>query len=523
MLLLLPLIFFALIATALGILRLRRMRMAYLWLLPAIIALVCWVVFIILPIPAAGNVFHTPGLFSLSVAGGLSFNLDETSWGFIYLVVSLVLVYFLTLLIRLDEEKRTLLWIGWLVLSAIAILSFAAGNLTTLIVSWFLFDILDFLFTFLILHSGGLEGSLVGSFTLRLVSLGLLIIAGIFMSPEKAQWLPAPLAPFAYFLLFFAAFFRTGLLPIRFENREGEEKSSSFIFLKETLLVLSGFSLLSFLPVQYLSNISQIILTTIFFLLSLTFVLLSIMKKSKCMDLWMKSILCLGCMCVFAGSPIALVGWGGVAMLGSGISYFYTQRSRRNQIFAWLGILSLSGLPYSIAGFALAGLTTSLSIFWLIPGLFVYSFLLFDFIRIIREPGEEKETIEPLYLAFYIFGLFQFALSPFAILIKNPVLAANVIRFWWVGIALLALCLGLFWLEKRIRISKTALENMTSRISGLFKSFSFEWLVKFWQWLSWSLSAIVQFLTRLLEGEGGVIWAIVILSLLVSLLSVGRS
>ena len=145
MLLLLPLIFFALIAIALGILRLRRMRMAYLWLLPAIIALVCWVVFIILPIPAAGNVFHIPGLFSLSVAGGLSFNLDETSWGFIYLVVSLVLVYFLTLLIRLDEEKRTLLWIGWLVFSAIAILSFAAGNLTTLIVAWFLFDILDFL------------------------------------------------------------------------------------------------------------------------------------------------------------------------------------------------------------------------------------------------------------------------------------------------------------------------------------------------------------------------------------------
>ena len=363
----------------------------------------------------------------------------------------------------------------------------------------------------------------MGSFTLRLVSLGLLIIAGIFMSPEKAQWLPAPLAPLAYFLLFFASLFRTGLLPIRFEIRDGEEKSSSFIFLKDTLLVLSGFSLLSFLPVQYLSNISQIILTAIFFLLSFIFVLLSIMKNSKTTDFWLKSILCLGCMSVFAGSPIALVGWGGVAMLGSGISYFYTQRSGRNQIFAWLSILSLSSLPYSIGSFALAGLTTSLSITWLIPGLFVYSFLLFDFIRIIREPGEEKETIEPFYLAFYLFGLFQFALSSFAILIKNTALAANVIRFWWVGIVLLALCLGLFWLEKRIRIPKTALENKTSRISSLFRLFSFEWLVKFWQWLSWFLFTIVQFLTRLLEGEGGVIWAIVILSLLVSLLSVGRS
>lgn len=523
MLLLLPLVFFLLIAIAMGVLRLRGMRMAYLWLLPAIIALVCWVVITILPIPTAGSVFHIPGLFSLLIGDGLSLNLNEASWGFIYLVVSLVLVYFLTMLIRLDEEKRTLFWIGWLILSAIAILTFAAGNLTTLMLTWFLFDILDYLFTFLILSSNRWEGSLMNIYSARFISLGLLFISNIFILPIKTQWLPKPPTPIIYFLLVFAGMFRMGLLPIQIEKRETKEKESSFTFLKNNLLVLSGFSLLSFLPAQYLSSTNQILLTAIFFLLSLIFVFLSVMNEPNSMNLWVKSILCLGCITVFSGSPIALVGWGGIVLLGSGISYFYSQRSKRNRVLVWLSVLSLSGLPFSIGALGLAGLTTTISNFWIVPGLFVYALLLYDYLHKVLIPNEETKSITPLFSAFYLFGLVQFVLSPFAILIKNSILAANTIRFWWTGIASLAFCLSLFLLEKRIQIGKTAIKKIMSRLIDVFSSVSYKWIENVWNWFFWFLSAIVQFLTRLLEGEGGVIWVIVILSLLISLFRIGRA
>lgn len=522
MLLLLPLIFFALIAIVLGIFRWRGMRMAYLWLVPVIIALVCWLIFVILPIPSNGNVIRIPGLFSLFKGGGLSFNLAETSWGFIFLVITLVLVYFLTLLVRLEDEKRTALWIGWLSLSTAAILAFTAGNLTTLVVTWSFFDILDFIFTFLFFRTGNLRESLGNFLFSRVPSLGLLIISGIFLSSPGDQWLPAPLLPAAYFLLFLAALFRMNILHFRTENSDFEKNIFSFDLLKRMLLVLLGFSLLSLLPIQFLSDQSQIALMSLLSLLAVLLIFISLKRKISTRDLWLNVIICLGFMTTISGSTIALVGWAGVVMLGMGIPFFYSHRSKRYRMFGLLGILSLAGLPYSISGFALAGLTTSLSMIWLIPGLFIYSFLLYDHIRYIYTLEEEKETSETPYLALNLFGLFLFSLSPFTILIKNPILASNVLRFWWIGIVLTIFCLIYYWMEKKVRWKVTFIKRLDSLILNFNNIAIIQWLRDIWLWISWFVSGLVQFLTRLLEGEGGVLWAVVILVLLVSLISVGR-
>jgi hypothetical protein len=523
MLLLLPLILFGLICVALGVLRLRGMRMAYLWLLPAFIALVCWITYLILPVPVAASLIKIPALFSQSAGGGLAFSLDANSWGFIFLVISLVLVYFLTLLIRLEQEKRSLLWIGWLLLSMTSILSFTAANLTTLIVTWTLFDLMDFLFTFFVLRINDPGQSLVKFFQSRVISVALLILVGVFLQPDSPQWLPAPLSTAAYFLLFSAALFRSGLLPFK-QNQDGNgERGVSFAYLKRITLVLSSFSLLSILPINYLTPASHFLLSAIFFILSLLFLILLLRKHQAGSDLWLNSIICLGCISCFSGTPISLLGWAGVAMLGTGMLQFYSLRSPRLNVFALMGALSLSGLPFTIGAFALAGLSSANSWAWLVISLPPYSLLLFDFVHRILLPGQENGKTESVFLAVYLFGLFLLAFSPFAILIKNAYLAANVLKYWWSGVVVLFLLFVFYWLTNRIRTRSLKIAILEKGILPIVNLFGFDWLNIIWQRIEGIFSGLFEFLTQLLEGEGGIIWAVVILALLVSLISVGRS
>ncbi len=523
MLLLLPLIFYGLTAIILGILRLRGMRMAFLWLLPVIISLVCWVIFLVMPIPASANLLKIPGLFSLSIVEGLSFVIDFSSWGFIYLVVSLVLSYFLTMVIRLEKEKRTWLWMGWLLLCMAAILSVSAGNLTTLIVAWVLFDLLDILFTYFILKINDLKESLNEFLPSRVISVLLLIAAGIFLPAETPQWLPSPLALPAYMLLFLAGLFRTGLLPSLSLDKPAAENESSFLFLKRILALLSGFSLLSFLPINYLNSISQITLSVVLFMLAIVFILIFMQQKKSITQLLLNSLICLGCIAVVSGTPIALLGWGGVALLGAAIPHFFTHRSMRLRIFTLLGVFSLSGLPYSIGAFALAGLTSAFSLAWLIPVIPLYALLIYLFIDSIQLPFDENPAPEPLYLAAHLIGLFILTFAPFAILIKNAQLAGSVSNYWWAGMTVVVLCMLFILINKKVHKKTSPIRKLTNGLIFVNKVLAFQWLEKTWKWLAWFLTGIVNFLTQLLAGEGGIIWAIVILVLLVSLISIGRS
>ena len=210
-------------------------------------------------------------------------------------------------------------------------------------------------------------------------------------------------------------------------------------------------------------------------------------------------------------------------MLGAGILHFYTYRSGRLNFFVWLGILSLSGLPYSISSFALVGLGSATSWYWLPAGLPVYALLLCNLVGSLQLPTAEKKSTEGLFLVVYSFGLFLLALSPFAILVKNRALAANALRYWWSGGVILVIGLLFYWFSKRIHINEKLLNKIKDRIIQSISFTTFSWLKNIWQGFVWIFSGITQFINQLLNGEGGIIWAMVVLALLVSLISVGRA
>ena len=523
MLFLLPIILFGLTCVALALLRLRGMRMAYIWLLPAFITLVCWSLFLVLPVPATASVIKIPWLYSLEESGSLVFNLDSNSWGFVFLLISLVLSYFFTLPIRLEQEKRTVLWIGWMLLSISAVLSFTAGSIITLILAWTLFDLVDFAFSFFVLKTAAEEQSLAEPYLSKILSVSLLIVANVFLKPGSTQLIPNSLQPIAYFLILFAAVFRTGLFPFRLVKRADDQSGVSFEFLKKITLVLSGFSLLSHLPANFLNVISNSLLGIIFLFLSLFFTIISLFKHANTYEVWLDGVICLAIISVFSGNPQTLLGWAGVVMAGAGVQQFYSMRSSRFNYSALLGVVAVSGLPLTIGLVALNGLSSKGNFLWEILCLPVYSLLLLDLIQKIITPQKDKPAVESWYLAVYFFGLFLLALSPFALIVKRVITSTDAFENWWMGVLVAVITLAAFLLNLRQKDLKTKLEEYSNKLAPILDFLCFNWLNEVWKWVSLIITEVFSFITQLLEGEGGVIWAIVILALLVSIIGAGRS
>ena len=50
---------------------------------------------------------------------------------------------------------------------------------------------------------------------------------------------------------------------------------------------------------------------------------------------------------------------------------------------------------------------------------------------------------------------------------------------------------------------------------------SLDWVYTFFGWVLRLVQSLVQFLTRLLEGEGGVLWTVLLIVLLASFVAIG--
>ena len=520
MLFLLPVIIFGLAAIGITALRWRGMRMGYIWLLPFVLTLATWLTLLILPVPTSPQMQEWNWL---KLAGEyITFQLivDSTNWSFVFLLVSLVMVYFLTLTVRLVSEKRTILWVAWLLQGAIAVLAVTAGNLITLLLMWTLIDLLDYGFSRFVFKT--VDPSLSpGSFLPSMLAILLMMLAVVYSSEASGSLSVETLSMPSGVLLFFAALLHMGILPLRRPTNMDESVCQSFGFFNRLVLIVTGLALFSRLPVALFSPVFTQLMVAFFWLLSLSFTILGYKEKAS-LEYWCNALVCLAAIAVLGGQPLSTPAWCAVICVGIGMHQFYRVRTTQLGIFTWLTVAAISALPFTIASNALQGLMQGNNLVWVILSLPIYALLLIDFSR---KTGAEKERtgqMEAWYQAVYLFGLFLLILVPFALVVKNSNYLANAMQNWWLGAVVAALAIG-----GRIIISKLTFRGKTiKRINVLVirigRIFTFEWLADLYAWLALIIQEVINFATQLLEGEGGIIWAIVILALMISLVAAGR-
>lgn len=217
-----------------------------------------------------------------------------------------------------------------------------------------------------------------------------------------------------------------------------------------------------------------------------------------------------------SGQPQAVIAFGWCLMLPGSLLLISTYRNRWHTILLYLGALVLSGLPYTPGWHSVLLYTGGFRASWLIM-LLAQSLLLAGFLLHGLKRTEHKAPAERWAGWMYAWGLTIIILTAYllawwsangslAIYGQNP----DIINSW-PAIASLAM-IGLIWL-----ISRRTPEPVKKFVSRLSTNISFGRTLKpVWRFFLW-FRKLLLFGSQILESQSGILWAMLILVLLISL------
>ncbi|MCX6035580.1 MAG: hypothetical protein NTV38_11495, partial [Chloroflexi bacterium] len=205
---------------------------------------------------------------------------------------------------------------------------------------------------------------------------------------------------------------------------------------------------------------------------------------------------------------------GVMLILGGGLLFLFSARQRSTIWLPLLGLWGLSALPFSPSASAWQ---TGNQNSWLfvIPFLPAQALLMAGFIRHALHPGETSlESAERWTKVLYPTGLFL--LAAIAILLGLWGWdGARSLGQWWAAIIANALAAGFTALAFTVLIRMVP----ASSSSQWTRIFRLEWLYSTLTAIYKLFGRIANIITSSLEGEGGLLWSLLLLALILSVLS----
>jgi hypothetical protein len=194
-----------------------------------------------------------------------------------------------------------------------------------------------------------------------------------------------------------------------------------------------------------------------------------------------------------------------------------SSRNKYLLILAFFGLLGLFALPYTPAWDGVYLFAAPFEL-WMIMLLFVHVSLLVGYVKFILLPGDQLSGVERWVWVIYPWGLALIPFTQFIIgILGGRRLSSNIVD--WYGLVPIILA-GLVFLTYRRVFDNARWKRITGRLVPLIQAiFSLNWLYRSIWLLYHGLGRGVRFLTGVLEGDGGVLWALLLLVLFVTLLT----
>jgi formate hydrogenlyase subunit 3/multisubunit Na+/H+ antiporter MnhD subunit len=519
----LPLIFIGvsvLFAIFLIAVRLLRPGFGYSWLITAFGALIVWTLILFSRINLPQTV--TLGNWSLPGFSSLRANLvlDSLSWPFVFAIGTLLLSVVLTDIARAQESDWSA-WTASLSLTALGLLAVLAGNLFTLILAWAALDFAEMLVMFW--HVRASEGRRRVALTVsaKIVSLFLLLWAWILagQSGSNASFVDLPVQASLYLLL--AAWIRVGVVPINTPQMQEQSVQRSLgtllrlISAAAGLLLFAQVSRLGVVDWQAPYLIALAVIAALYGGISWMYTKDDLTSHAY----WIIGVAALAMASAVSGQESASIAWGLGGLLSGGVLFLYSVHGRWLAILPALGLLQMTGLPLTQTwnGAALFG-----SVWWYFTVLLVIgqAFLLAGHYLRWGALKPIKPDAERWVVVIYVWGLGLIVLAQFVLAFSGnildgswvtPITLASIVP----GIAACAAAVFLSFLQRR----GIGLPGRWVSLMGSF--FSLHWLYRLAGKAFGLVGRGVALATVILEGEGGILWALLWLILLMALIVQG--
>ena len=514
MLILLPILLLLLSAAAILLLGRQRPRYSNYWLLASGGAFFAWISIWVL----RGRLQTT---FKLTLSGSNELFpivpellVDAVSWPFALALATLVLAVILTDVARIPEA-RWQSWAGDLGITALGILAVLAGNPLTLVMAWMLIDILEIYILFRQVETPEIRQRIMVFFSTNLLGIMLVLWA---MMISRTTGLPpltfTNISPAAAVFMIMASGLRIGVFPIQVAYLQNirQQRGQGMLI----RLVPPAASLVLLVRTAHIGvSANWELFLFVFAAVAAVYGGISWTRAKDELSgriFWMVGVSGLAFASALQSSPAATLAWSLVLLYSGAILFLTSMRETWMLPIGLLGLFNLTTLPLSptMKGAELHSHFHILSLILIIA----QTALILGYIRHMVHPAEKLEGVERWVRVIYPLGLAFLPLTHF--LAGNwfaPSLGVTSTSPIWPGLIVLLLVTVLGFLTWR------GIQLPDRAFSIFDQLFSLDWFYRLLGWVYNTIGQALAFVTSFLEGEGGVLWALLLVALLVSLIS----
>jgi len=515
---LIPILLLLIAAAALIIVRIIRPATAYFWLIAAVAALLAWLLVLLAysSLPQSITLFQwqPDWLFSQSP----SLLSDSFSWAFAFSLSSLALAAILTEAAR-SESTDWFVWAAILVLCALGIAGVQAGNYLTLLLIWTAIDFTDIVI-YLYTETNSTTGTrYLTSISVRAAGTFLLIWTILYTGSNGTPFEGFPLSNQTGLLLLAAAILRTGVIPLRGTYQAESYVSRSLGTVSRLTTAATGLILVTrAASVGFLS--SQTPILVVLAGLAALYCALSWALSRDELDgqaYWILGMAAFAIASALRSQPEASNTWGVAAILAGGLLGLITARHRYLFVIPLIGLLGITALPFTPAwnGILLYSpdFNPPLVLFMFSQSIFMIGYWRYA-VRL--EPSQSR--LERWVWVIYPWGLAMLPVSHYITgwLGWSVQLSLSTVL---PGLLVSLLTVAVLVINYRLKEPPRIYLLVRRAFSGINNRVTMNWIYHGLGRIFNSIGRSISFVTAILEGDGGVLWALFFLVLFIAILT----
>jgi len=468
-----------------------------------------------------------PGTFAGDL---LTFRIDANSWFLMFALASLLVGILFSSAGHLHEPHITNDLIEVMGLTAVGMLALLAGSAVSFLLVWALIDIVEIIAFTLLNRDETLKVQTYAIFIGRALGL-VLVLWAIALAAQSQTPLDLGKADGAVLTLLIAgAGLRLGVLPFHLPYTQEMTERRNLGTILRMLAPLSAFAFLAQLAVPATFTGWQVLILLFALLGCVMGAVNWFTAKDELVGrpYWLLAFSGFAFLSYFHGQAQSVIVWGVLMVVVGGWIFLSEYPSGKIDFLLVVAGIDLVGLPFTpgaagIAGISKGPFSTLNVVLWVSLAL-----ILAGVIRLSLKTKDTTLLTENWMRLFYSLGMGMLVISPWVILLFK-LNGWNDFQYWWVALFSLFIVAAIVVLTYFSKISgwfqKTSIfQTLHSFLpfgQVVNRFFHFEWLYRLLSFLFRVQQRIIAGFNLILEGEGGILWALVFLALLVSLLVSG--
>jgi len=457
---------------------------------------------------------------------GIIFQLDSISWPLLLSLAAVQGAVIITDSSRLQEIPKVSIWSGVFLVYSVGMLAVLTNSIISIFLVWAIVDVIELIILIRTTSSNQTINEIVVSFGVKILGLFFLIF-GLLVSYEQNSpiQIGKDINNIGIYILI-AVGLRLGVIPFNLPFisgspvRRGLGNSIRMVSVAASLIVLLRLPISSFEEAAF--NILQI-LTAVGILFG-AIMWLGSSSELEGRPYWIISMSGLAIYSSINGNQISSLVWTLAMILCGSVLFLYSSRGKKLSTIPLLAVIGFAGLPFTpsspgwfgtiISGEGFGNIIMVVSIIILILGFLNHATVIENVLT----------TKEKWVWITYPIGLLILIITQWLIFLISD-LQWDISGNFVISLITFLIPMLLFFLTRKfIQTSEYSkfLQGVLKPLGFVIKEFlSFRWLYR----IIWTILGLIQriilLLTGLLEGQGGILWVIVFLLMIITLVSSG--